>query len=333
MPEIDLKLPDTRQYSKLATRGIADFIVEAVTPIEIKGPPALLSRNLMSPYVWPSWNGTLGILLRAVPPQKPWPDTGQIWAGVSRDGTRFDMDETPVLVGGVGEDDAGGVEDPSVHVRPDGGYLVYYTGLHADRRHGRLLMAQGHTLDKLKKVGPALPKAVHGSTKEAALYQAKQGAWRLFFEYADEGASRIGAADCYSAAGPWQIGKPPFGPRPENWDSWHLSTGPVVADEDDNPVMFYNGATEDGRWRIGWVIYNRSGTEVVDRCLQPLLIPPPPKDRSATDIAFAASAFQRAGRIWLYYTLEDRRVMRATVRRIPGFKSIDCGAGHEGDKT
>ena len=44
-------------------------------------------------------------------------------------------------------------------------------------------------------------------------------------------------------------------------------------------------------------------------------MPPPPEDRTATDIAFAASALV-TGVDWieLYYSLEDRRLARACVR-------------------
>ena len=44
-------------------------------------------------------------------------------------------------------------------------------------------------------------------------------------------------------------------------------------------------------------------------------MPPPAKDRSATDIAFAASCLVEGEDILLYYSLEDRILRRATVRR------------------
>ena len=44
--------------------------------------------------------------------------------------------------------------------------------------------------------------------------------------------------------------------------------------------------------------------------------PPPVDDRTATDIAFAASVVvDDQGAIWLYYSLEDRRLARALIRR------------------
>jgi hypothetical protein len=107
----------------------------------------------------------------------------------------------------------------------------------------------------------------------------------------------------------------PFMPREDNWDDWHLSTGPLLLDDPEAPVMFYNGATHDARWRIGWIAFNRDFSAVLDRGIQPLITPPPVGDRTATDIAFAASLTSADGEIWLYYSLEDRKLARARLRR------------------
>ena len=54
---------------------------------------------------------------------------------------------------------------------------------------------------------------------------------------------------------------------------------------------------------------------MVDRCIEPLITPPPEQDREATDIAFAASVVLVDGAIWLYYSLWDTHLYRAIVRR------------------
>ena len=80
-------------------------------------------------------------------------------------------------------------------------------------------------------------------------------------------------------------------------------------------MMFYNGATDDARWRIGWVTFDQGCECITGRGVEPLLMPPPASDRAATDIAFAASAIlQPDGLIHLYYSLEDRLISRAVVR-------------------
>ena len=79
--------------------------------------------------------------------------------------------------------------------------------------------------------------------------------------------------------------------------------------------MFYNGATNDARWRIGWVTFDQHCERITGRGIEPLLVPPPAIERAATDIAFAASALLRPdGFIHLYYSLEDRILSRAVIR-------------------
>lgn len=293
-----------------------DFNVKAIEDVSIEGPPQLMARDLMSPYIWREDDGRYGMMVRAVvPPGQELTDTGVIWAGWSDDGRHFHMLDAPSIVPGPGDHDAGGVEDPTV-VRIDGGYVVYYSGVLADHSHGELSYATGPTLDALTKSGVALASSKsEGNTKEATVDRTPDGRWRLFYEYAADEASRIGLAVGPDVAGPWDEQPTPFTPRENSWDDWHLSTGPLLTDDPALPVMFYNGATRDARWRIGWVAFDADYTRVVARGIQPLVTPPPVDDRSATDIAFAASVVVVDGAIWLYYSLEDRRLARALIRR------------------
>ena len=69
---------------------------------------------------------------------------------------------------------------------------------------------------------------------------------------------------------------------------------------------------------IGWFIYNGfpTGFRTLPLCIEPLLVPPPPKERAGTDIAFAASCLDHSPDILLYYSLEDRVLRRAVVREL-----------------
>lgn len=293
-----------------------DFNVKRLEAVTISGPPAVMSRDLMSPYVWREADGRYGLMVRAVvPPGTELTDTGVIWSGWSDDGRHFNMLDVPSIQPGPGDHDAGGVEDPTV-VRTADGYFVYYSGVLSDHSHGELSYATGPSLDRLTKCGVALASSKsEGNTKEATVDRTPDGLWRLFYEYAADEASRIGLAIGEDVAGPWREQPTPLMPRIDSWDDWHLSTGPLLTDDPARPVMFYNGATRDARWRIGWVAFDADYTRVIARGIEPLVVPPPADDRAATDIAFAASVVIDGDGIWLYYSLEDRRLARALIRR------------------
>lgn len=294
-----------------------DFAVEALQPVHVDVPDSIRGADLMSPYCWRRDDGRHAMLVRVVSAaNSDRATTGAIWYGEGEDGEHFTLDDTPAIAPGPDPQDIGGCEDPTL-IDAEGRRVVYYTGVAADRAHGELLYAEGSDIRHLEKRGVALASSKsHGNTKEATVQRTADGRWRLFYEYAHGEASLIGLALGKGIAGPWTEQPPPFEPRPGKWDGWHLSTGPMLTDDPDHPVMFYNGATRDARWRIGWAVFDRDCTRVVQRCIEPLIVPPPPDDRSATDIAFAASLVIVDNVIWLYYALEDRKLMRARIRRL-----------------
>ncbi len=292
------------------------YVVEKVESVWLVAPDPLKSMDWMSPYVWLGADGRLWMMMRGVPsPFGSADPTGIIWCGESSDGLSFTMDPRPVIVPGPASIDAGGVEDPTV-VQDKDRTMVFYTGVHADRQQGSMLLATGpdpYSLEKREVVFAAAEG--EGNFKEATLYQAPDRSWRLFFEFARDGASRIGMARAAEIGTRWTQMSEMVPIREDGWDNWHLSTGPIVIIPGRDPVMFYNGATSDARWRIGWVSFDRDCRRITDRGVEPLLVPPPASDRAATDIAFAASAIlQEDQTIHLYYSLEDRKLSRAVVR-------------------
>lgn len=295
------------------------YVVEALEAVtlDIAGPDGRLAGyDLMSPFVWTECAVTR-MLVRVVPnPLGPHDPTGIIWGGDSDDGVHFTMRDDPAIVPGPNVDDAGGCEDPTVVHGEDGAYLVFYTGVDAARSQGSLLVAKGPSLDNLQEQRVMLkaPEG-EGNIKEATLAQGSDGQFRLFYEYARDNASRIGMAVGPNAEGPWTVTDDPFPIREDSWDNWHLSTGPIVQVPGQDPVMFYNGATADARWRIGWISFAPDFSRVTGRGLEPILMPPPAKTRDATDIAFAASCLVEGDAIWLYYSLEDRILRRARIHR------------------
>jgi beta-1,2-mannobiose phosphorylase / 1,2-beta-oligomannan phosphorylase len=292
------------------------YVVEQIDAVWLIAGQPLRSMDWMSPYVWLGVDNKLWMMMRGVTSPLNYEDpTGMIWCGYSDDGLTFHMDARPVIDPGPDPLDAGGVEDPTV-VQTGDGLMVFYTGVRRDRGQGSMLLAAGpdpYSLTKREVILEA-PEG-EGNFKEATLLQAPDNSWRLFYECSRDEASRIGMARAAELGAQWTAMAEMVPIREDSWDNWHLSPGPIIQSPGRDPVMFYNGATHDARWRIGWVTFDQSCDCITGRGVEPLLMPPPATERTATDIAFAASAvLQDDGQIHLYYSLEDRLISRAVVR-------------------
>ena len=299
-----------------------DFRLARLDEVTFECSTELAAMYKLSPCVWRSGDG-YALLLRVVNrSDDPSEKVARIHYGESKDGLHFRLDETPVIAPGPdlpGSYDSGGCEDPTVAFVDDT-YYVYYSGWNERIKRGELLWASGPEIRALEKNGIALPSTgAAANPKEATIVQTPDGSWRLFFEYAHENRSKIGIARSSSAAGPWEVLPPLFSAREHGWDSWHLSTGPIV-DSDTNPVMFYNGATRDAQWRIGWVVFDAEYTRVVARSEHPLILPHVKRNADDTDIAFAASSVEMDGAIHLYYSVADQYVTRAVIGSANGIR-------------
>lgn len=289
--------------------------VTGTEPVTLHRTNRLANMYVLSPFVWLDGD-RFHMLVRAVPRRDDEPrlKMAEIWHGVSADGAHFDMDLSPILFPGPDLADLDGCEDPTVVI--DGNAVrVWYTGYNQRQQTGRLLLARGPDCARLAKAGLAIdstPDFVN--PKEATVVRAGTAQWRMYFEYASGGASLIGQASAGDLDGPWEdIGGSPLAPRPDRWDCWHLSPGPIVGEGTARPTLFYNGATQDARWRIGWAQFDRKFTKLVGRCDEPLICPEGPLAEGATDIAFAASAVERDRQVWLYYSQSDQDMRRATL--------------------
>jgi predicted GH43/DUF377 family glycosyl hydrolase len=291
------------------------FEVVAIDRVAISGPDRLLEQDLMSPFGWHAPDGGLAVLLRAVPrPLNPGDVTGRIWHGrCDKAGLVFKMDEQPLIEPGPGPLDIRGCEDPTV-VPTGQDCVVYYTGLDKNG-DGQMLYAEGPNVRTLQKKGVALASSkTERNTKEASVDRTSDGKWRLFYEYSKGFQSRVGLAFGPGPDGPWDEQSDPFDARPESWDSWHISTGPLLMTDADAPVMFYSGANRDAQWGIGWVLFDRNCTRVLMRSNTPLIAPSPAAP-DGTAISFSASVIQTEEQIWLYFSRNDRKVFRARLKR------------------
>lgn len=294
------------------------FCLDAMDEITYDASPEVDAMYKLSPFVWRT-NDRFELLLRVVNhDDDASKKVARIHYGASLDGVHFVIDDDPVIAPDASPDafDNGGCEDPSL-ATVDGIQHVYYTGWNERAKRGELLLASGGDLRHLAKRGIALASSEAArNPKEAEIVRADDGSWRLFFEYAHDDRSKIGIARSPNVDGPWQVLPPLFEARPELWDNYHLSTGPVVTSNPDFPVMFYNGATRGAQWRIGWVVFDRAYTRVVARSHEPIVLPHIKRQHDDTDIAFAASAIDFDGEIHLYYSVADQYVIRAKIHRV-----------------
>lgn len=279
------------------------FAVRRVDDLTFSGPDLLVTHDLMSPFVWRQDDGRFGLLLRVVEDSSTNEGgTGSIWYGTSDDGLHFAVDDKPVLTPDS-ELDHRGCEDPTL-VHHDGGMIVFYSGLDA-AGNTHLLWASGPDVRSLT------PELLN--VKEAEVLHAPQGKWIMGFEFADGEASQIGYADGDSPIGPWHRTKQGFGPRNDRFDSWHLSTGPMILADPSHPVMFYNGATKEAVWSVGWIVFDVPNDRVLDRCEEPLIVSP--GEHNGRRMAFAASLIEYDATVDLYVSFNDHSCHRVTVER------------------
>ncbi len=292
---------------------MSGFAVERNDDLGLECSSPLSFMYKLSPYVWRA-GPCYEILVRAVN-HSPFPaeKVARVFYGRSDDGLTFTMDDHPVIAPGTGPNDKDGCEDPTVAIH-GGRTYVYYTGWNETTQRGHLLLAVGEDIQHLEKRGTALASAEGcANPKEATIVRAADGSWRLFFEYAAAGASKIGVASAPAVDGPWTVLPPLFEARPGRWDACHLSTGPILCSDPERPVMFYNGATREAKWRIGWIVFDAHYTRVLTRSEGPLIVPPP-GEPGDTDIAFAASAVEGETGLFLYYSIADKEMFRAVLR-------------------
>lgn len=290
------------------------FEVELIETMTLACRNRLTDMYKLSPLVWQAQEGSYEVMLRAVPHRDDDPrlKIAEIWHGRSVDGLHFEMDIAPSLFPGPDETDLDGCEDPTV-VLHSGRTHVWYTGWNQAQLTGRLLYAVGPDVHHLEKRGVALESAApYEKPKEAAVVPCAGGRWRMFFEFARDQASRIGVATAEDLGGPWTIAGEALERRIGHFDDWHLSTGPIVRAGSANPVMFYNGANKEAQWRVGWVAFDSGYRRIVARSAEPL-IGPHDVQEGYSNVAFASSAIEQGERIWLYYSVSDMALHRATL--------------------
>ena len=287
-------------------------VVGEPEPLEFRRPPELEDFFVLSPYAI-ARAGTFEMLVRLVNrDEDPSKKVSRIHYASSTDGIRFDVGLEVIAPGTAREPDGDGCEDPTVVCDGDS-YTAFYSGYNAELQRSSMLASTGRTLVGLQKTGLVLmPDEAYANPKEAALVATSRG-YRMFFEYARDGASHIGVADAPHLRGPWTYAGSPIVQRPDAFDSWHLSPSSAIRRADGTHVLFYNGATKETVWRISYALLDETATLVLDRPKTPL-VSTFGLEHGDTDIAFAASGpVDSSGNVWLYYSIADRRVYRSRL--------------------
>jgi predicted GH43/DUF377 family glycosyl hydrolase len=280
--------------------------------LEFRSPPDLADFFVLSPFAVRSEQGYEMLLRLVNPSDDPMKKVSRIHYASSSDGIAFDVGPEVIAPGNWDDPDGAGCEDPTV-VGKAGSYSVFYSGYNAVNNSTSMLRASGTSLTSLTKTGLVFqPDAIHRNTKEAAVVRTPIG-FRMFFEYAQDGASLIGVADAARIEGPWAFSGSPLLPRPNSFDSWHLSPSSAIRCADGTHILLYNGASREAAWRIGYALLDQSATVVLDRPKEPL-IEPFGLTGDDTNIAFAASSVvEYANNACIYYSIADRRPYRINV--------------------
>src|SRR5450759_129515 len=204
------------------------FTVVQLARLQLTRTSPLTEMYTLSPFVWRGWL-RYELLLRAVNHSEIAAEkVARIYYGQSEDGLRFTMGDNPVISPGPGDDDKDGCEDPTVAV-VGGTTYIYYTGWNQTILTAQLLLAAGPDAEHLHKRGIAIPSSSEvANPKEASIARVADGTWRMFFDYSQDEASKAGIAYAPAVVGPWTVLPAVFDARPDQWDSWHLSPGPIL---------------------------------------------------------------------------------------------------------
>lgn len=229
------------------------------------------------------------------------------------------------------------VEDPTI-VSIGNKKNVFYTAVE-QKPNGRYYTSigwvNGENLQELKgdkrklivtpkEVGMALKMDVN-MVKEPEFILTKEGRWLMIYEFADGKTSRIGIAEGDRLTGPYHHHRLLIDTRENQWDSQHVSPGPILKTSQGDLLMLYNGRGEYNdldhtpTWKIGYVMIDAKTGNLIEgsRSSKAIIIPPKEIGPDGQLIAFANSIIQGEQR--LYYTVADKR-SRVTNLVINGAK-------------
>ncbi len=228
----------------------------------------------------------------------------------SSDGVHFRRLNITVLYPTLKWEIGSGCEDPGI-VEVNGTYYMTYTAY--DGETARLALARSKDLIHWEKLGLVLPD--WGWCKSGAILPVKvNGRYIMYF-----GDSNIWIA--YSSDmihwvtdRDWAV----LRPRKGFFDSKLVEPGPPPILTDHGILLIYNGADEDNRYSIGWVLFSLDDpSKVIARSSEPILEPTLlwERDGQVPNVVFATSLVDTGDKWLLYYGSADTYVGLAVANK------------------
>ncbi len=265
----------------------------------------------------------------------------------SADGIHFDRMAEPVLYPAKDEQQGrevpGGVEDPRIVERPEGGYVLTYTQWSRERQSYSVGVATSEDLVHWQKHGPAFQGALGGrydnlKYKSAGMVTEPRGgrlvAAKLHGKYwMFWGEIEVGLATSDDLIHWTPVEDSPGKPhvllraRPGKADSAFPETGPPPVLTAHGVVMLYNAKNAEGAggqqglqpgtYTVEEALWSADDlTRLLDRTDQPVFQPQLPFERSGQYTAgttFAEGLVLFHGKWWMYYGCADSFVGAATA--------------------
>ncbi len=229
--------------------------------------------------------------------------TSVIMLAISRDGIHFNKTYKVVLYPTLLEEMNGGCEDPRIVVVNNTYYMTYTA---YDGRNARLALARSKDLIHWEKLGVVFPNWTW--SKSGAILPVKiYGKYIMYF-----GDSNIWIA--YSTdmihwvtSKDWIV----LRPRPGYFDSKLVEPGPSPILTDQGILLIYNGADENNKYSVGWVLFSKDDpTKVIARCEEPILVPEYSWEINGQvpNVVFAMGLVIIGNKWYLYYGAADTYV-------------------------
>jgi predicted GH43/DUF377 family glycosyl hydrolase len=343
--------PQETRHDKRAWALLPFVKVDSVNPILQKGSNVFNCPVLGRPVKWDEKDvfnpaavvrvGKVIMIFRAEDTIGRYAGTSRLGMAVSNDGLHFEKMPAPVFY--PAEDSLkkyeweGGVEDPRIVETSDSTYVMTYTAY--DGQVARLLLATSRDLIHWNKHGLVLTGKYKNTWSKSGAIVAKRVGERIVAEPINgKYWMYFGDTDLFMATSEdlihWQpieengALKPVLRPRPGQFDSRLVESGPYALLTPHGILLLYNGMNLDqggdpdlpaGAYCSGQALFDANDpTRVIDRLNQHFLRPDKPYEIEGqiNQVCFIEGMVPFRGKWLLYYGTADSRIAVAVSEAI-----------------